>query len=262
MLLTRQIAIFLSDHGIGRFDEFGTGGNIFINAMPSKPNEAIAIFATGGPSIDPRNEYAVRAIQILIRTGANDPRPGETRAQAVIDALKGFNGGYLADGGNFIIDIEASQDGPNNIGQDENRLYEFSQNFLIHMVKKFAVEPPEPVEPIPTEPTEPTEPSTDLMEEPTPEPEPPREYTPLDFTPVNLTLERMGDSQYTLRWELIGPTPPNLTHYLVFASDVLVARPEGAEREMLLDITPGTVVYMCSITEPYNEYYSDAVTAQ
>lgn len=276
MLLTRQIAIFLNDHGIGRFEEFGTGGNIFINAMPSSPSEAIAIFATGGPSIDPRNEYAARAIQILIRTGSTDPRPGETMAQAVIDVLKGFNGGYLADGGNYIIDIEASQDGPNNIGQDDNRRYEFSQNFIVQIVKKHVVEPPEPTPEEPTpdpEPVEPPieEPTTDPEPTPTPEPdpepeptpEPPREYTATDYRPINLALQRGNQGEYLFSWELVGPTPPDLDYYLIFASDIIVARVDDPEaRETPLYINPGEVVYMCAVTTTLAEYYSDAVEAQ
>lgn len=271
MLLTTQVAEFLHDHGVGRFVPNGTGGNIFINAMPSQPNEAIAIYATGGPAIDPSNEYVGRAIQILIRTVQNDPRPGEKMAQAVIDLLKGFNSDYLTAGGNYIVDIDVQQDGPNNIGMDDNKRYEFSQNFIIEMIKEGPpVVAPEPTPDPPVE--EPTpEPTPDPpIEEPTPDPpiepdppveEPPKEYTAADYSPVNLSLERIDDTRQIFRWELIGPTPDNLRSFLIFANDVLIAEARAEQREEILDIGPGSTVYMAAIADPYAEYYSDAVTA-
>lgn len=250
MLLTKQVATFLSNHGIGRFEEGGSGGNIFINSMPSSPNEAIAIYATGGPMIDPRNEYAGRAIQVLIRTAANDPRPGETRAQAVIDVLKGFNSGYLAAGGNYIVDISAQQDGPNNIGTDENGRYEFSQNFIVQLVKdEQPVAAPEPSADPGTETTEPT------AQEPIN-----REAA---YKPINLSAARVSNGEYRIRWELAGATPPDLSSFYVFINDILSVSMGPDDREFItvLDDSRSNRVYIAAIIEePYTEFYSDTIT--
>ena len=247
MLLTKQIAVFLSNHGIGRFEEGGSGGNIFINSMPSAPNEAIAIFATGGPEIDRRNEYAGRAIQVLIRTVPNDPRPGETMSQAVIDLLKGFNGGYLAAGGNYIVDIAAQQDGPNNIGTDENGRYEFSQNFIVEMVKsETPVEAPEPT-------------PDDGSADPAPEPI----NTQSAYKPINVSATRVSDGEFKIRWELPGDTPPDLSSFYVFVNDILSVSMGPSDREFItvLDQSRTNRVYIAAIVDaPYKEYYSDAIT--
>lgn len=248
MLLTRQIAIYLSNRGIGRFEEGGTGGNIFINAMPAQPNEAIAIFATGGPTIDPRNEYANRAIQVLIRTAANDPRPGETMAQSVIDALKGFNTGYLAAGGNYIVDIEASQDGPNNIGQDENGRYEFSQNFIVQLRKETAVAAPEFTDTGTGDggTTTPTEPGMVNA-----------------YKPINLSAERVGDREAVIRWELPGATPPDLSAFYVFVNDVMVVAMGPNDREfrtVIADNRTNRIYVAAIVDDPYSEHYSEPIT--
>lgn len=246
MLLTKQIAIFLSNFGIGRFEEGGTGGNIFINSLPDQPNEAIGIFGTGGPMIDPRNEYAGRAIQVLIRTVPNDPRPGERLAQAVIDRLKGFNSGYLAAGGNWIVDIAAQQDGPNNIGQDENGRYEFSQNFLIEMKKEIT----------PVAAPEPTPDDGSGTTEPTPDPD-------SAYTPINISAVSVGDRESRITWELPGATPADLSSFYVFVNDVLVVSvgPDDREFVTVMDPTRSNRVYVAGIrNDPYKEYYSEVIT--
>jgi hypothetical protein len=135
MELTKQIAMFLDENGFGTFDESGLTGDIFINAIPNKPNQAMAVFSTGGPSSDPRGEYGRASIQILIRSNPSDPRSTEEKAQQIVDRLHGFNSGAFTIGGNIVFDTSAQQSGPNNIGPDENGRFEFSQNFIIEYVK-------------------------------------------------------------------------------------------------------------------------------
>jgi hypothetical protein len=135
MELSQQIAIFLHNRGIGVFDPSGASGNIFINTIPNHPDESIGIYTTGGPGTDPKNEYGVHRVQLLIRTIPNDPRRGEKSAREVIEAINGFNSDYLADGGHYIIDAIANESGPNNIGQDKKSRFEYSQNFIIEYTK-------------------------------------------------------------------------------------------------------------------------------
>jgi hypothetical protein len=130
MELSKQVAMFLQAEGFGTFDESGVSGNIFINTIPDQPNESLAIFTTGGPGSDPRNNYGRSNIQVLIRTIPNDPRAGETKATGIIRSLNGFNSDYLTPDGNYIVDVTAIQSGPSQIGQDQNGRFEYSQNFL------------------------------------------------------------------------------------------------------------------------------------
>lgn len=129
MELSKQVAMFLDAEGFGTFDESGVSGNIFINVIPDQPNEALAIFTTGGPGMDPENQYGRSNIQILIRTVPQDPRGGETKATGIIRALNGFDSDYLTPGGNYIINVDAIQSGPSQIGRDPNNRFEYSQNF-------------------------------------------------------------------------------------------------------------------------------------
>lgn len=131
MEITKELALFLARSGLGTFDETGTTGNIFIETIPNKPDEAIAIFSTGGTAADPKNEYVKGSYQILIRTIRDDPRAGSTTAQQIIDLLNGFNSDYLTAGGHWIFDCQSIQTIPSNIGRDENNRFEFSQNFYI-----------------------------------------------------------------------------------------------------------------------------------
>lgn len=130
MDFTKQVAKFLQTKGLLIFDETGLTGNTFIQTSPDKPDESISIYSTGGPPGDRKKVYRRGTIQIVIRTKPNDPRIGESKAEAIISALNGFNSDYLETGGNFVIDTEAMQAAPNNIGQDETDRFEFSQNFL------------------------------------------------------------------------------------------------------------------------------------
>lgn len=131
MKISEQIALFLHDKGIATYDPEGMAGNVFLQTSPAAPDVAFSIYTTGGPPADRRGVYGKAAVQILIRTLPNDPREGESQAQAVVNALNGFSSAPLTAGGNYVIDTEAQQSGPNNMGQDDARRYEYSQNFII-----------------------------------------------------------------------------------------------------------------------------------
>lgn len=133
--MTEQIAIFLNNYGVGTFDPNGMSGNIFIHHLPDAPDESIAIYTTGGPGADPFGEYGRMSFQIMIRSIPNDPRLAEIKAQRIIDLLSGFNSGWMATGGNFVINTTAIQSGPSGIGPDQKHRFEFSQNFIIEYVK-------------------------------------------------------------------------------------------------------------------------------
>lgn len=135
MEMSKQLALFLQTKGFGTFNESGVGGNIFINTLPDQPDAAVGIFTTGGPGSDRLNRYGKDALQILIRTVPYDPRVGETKARQIIESLNGYNSGFLVNGGDYIVDVEAVQSGPSGIGKDAKNRFEYSQNFIIEYVK-------------------------------------------------------------------------------------------------------------------------------
>lgn len=131
MNFSTQVARFLQANGFGIYKESGVGGNIFSQTSPAAPDESISIYTQGGPPRDRTGTYNIVAVQILIRTKPKDPRDGETLANRIVEALNGYSSKQLIAGGNYIIDTEAVQSYANNIGQDENGRFEYSQNFLI-----------------------------------------------------------------------------------------------------------------------------------
>lgn len=132
MEFTEQMARFLGDNGIGIFDPDGTTGNIFTNRVPSTPDHVICVIPQGGPENDPHFNYSYRSIQIWVRSGI-DYQEAERKAGDIIQLLRGFNSQPLTTGGNVVFDVIAEQDGPNNVGQDDDGRFEFSQNFRIEI---------------------------------------------------------------------------------------------------------------------------------
>lgn len=128
MELTEQVGRFLEEQGFGSYD---TNTNIFNNRFPDKPDKAIAIYPGAMGAADPKNEYGLASIQILIRTEPYKTTEGENRAARIIRLLNGFNGDYLVPGGFYIVNITAIQSSPAGIGADTANRYEFSQNFQI-----------------------------------------------------------------------------------------------------------------------------------
>lgn len=131
MELTEQVGRFLEEQGFGNYD---TNTTIFNNRFPDKPDKAIAIYPGSIGIADPKNEYGMAAIQLLIRTEPYKSTEGEKRTRDIIRLLNGFNSDYLVPGGFFIVNITAIQSSPASIGADTANRYEFSQNFQIEYV--------------------------------------------------------------------------------------------------------------------------------
>lgn len=130
--LVVQIATYLSDQSIGIFDETGAAGDIFIAILPASPNEAIAIFPSGGSIAQGTRQSRVGspAVQILVR-GDQDPRTAEDRAQLIYDLLEGFHAASFVADGYHIVDCRGAQSAPVHIGQDENSRHRYSLNFQL-----------------------------------------------------------------------------------------------------------------------------------
>jgi hypothetical protein len=130
-MLSSEIAEYLDALGIGRFDESGATGDIFITAVPPQPDEATIITQTGGLSARGYDHYDNPSVQVRVR-GTRDPRVAEARAQAIYDALHGMRNTRLVDGGAFVVSCLAVS-APASIGQDENRRHEYTINFRLQV---------------------------------------------------------------------------------------------------------------------------------
>lgn len=132
--MQEQIAKALDNYGIGIFEPYDVTGNIFIDIMPAKPVEAIAVYMT---IIDEPNfafEEQNVTIQCLIRS-ANKHNAMNTGAR-IIKILNGFNDDCLIPGGHHIVDLQASTGLPVYLGTDDSGLHECSVSLNIDYIKE------------------------------------------------------------------------------------------------------------------------------
>ena len=134
-MLNSEIAQYLDALGHGSYDPTGTSGNIFIDALPSEPDEAIMIESTGGTEMDSLLGYDMPTVRMLVRGGL-DPREPKQLALDIYNGLHGFSNGELVNDGIFVVGAFGVQSGPVNIGQDDNNRHRFSINFRFRVRNK------------------------------------------------------------------------------------------------------------------------------
>lgn len=128
-MIESEFAKYLDNQNILTFDETGTSGDTFINTLPPEPDDAIGIFAEGGPTPSIKFIEDTVDIQFLVR-GGFDPRPAKSTAQDIYDELQGKDKFALPDG-TEVIKVAAVQSAPIHIGRDDNNRHKYSLNFRI-----------------------------------------------------------------------------------------------------------------------------------
>ncbi|MDP3983985.1 MAG: minor capsid protein [Acidimicrobiia bacterium] len=129
-MLAVEIAQYLAAQiGALTFNISTTGGNVFVDSMPSTPDEAVMVKGSGGPEASTKSGYALPAVQVIVR-GTTDPRTGSDRADQVYAALHGLRHTTLA-GGTLVIRSAGIQSAPVSMGEDQNGRHEFSLNFQL-----------------------------------------------------------------------------------------------------------------------------------
>lgn len=131
-MLLIEIARYLHLQGIGRFDDKGVKGNIFLNITPADPNDIIALFSTGGPPGDVKLGYDRPTVQIWVR-GDKNPVIAFQKAQSIYNALHGFSGARFIEDGSYIVDCRGQQSQPLHMGTDANGRHQYSINFILDM---------------------------------------------------------------------------------------------------------------------------------
>lgn len=125
-------------HGLGlvAYDELGIGGDVFADAMPEAPDEAVVLTLYGLGEPDPLNEDDVSGLQVRARGPAGNAAPSRLRCQAIYSALQGLAGVTLPDG-TLLLLCTAVQT-PSSLGVDSNGRYEHVVNFRICVVNPTA----------------------------------------------------------------------------------------------------------------------------
>ncbi len=129
MMLAIAVAKYLDTQVTGITYSEATGGNVFINAMPSSPDVAVAIMATGGRSQPSKHAISLPSLQFIVR--GPSPVASHALATAILDALDSLDMVTLDDGGAhevYVHGFTAAQSAPISMGLDENRRHEWSVN--------------------------------------------------------------------------------------------------------------------------------------
>lgn len=132
MTVTEQIAQLLADLGCGTYTPVGTGGDIYLHALPQTPDVALAVALYPGPEADSLLAYDDVRVQVRARGTTADSRISEQRTQAVYDALVGETQRTLADG-SWLTLCTPVQSGPIYMGRDESGRHEHSVNLALQI---------------------------------------------------------------------------------------------------------------------------------
>lgn len=109
------------------YDPDGSGGDTFLDDMPSGPDAAVAItsYQTG---VEPDSLLPYDEPRIQVRTRDTDPTAARTRCASIYSELHGLGPVDLPDGTRLIL-VVALQGGPTAIGKDQNGRMEYVANF-------------------------------------------------------------------------------------------------------------------------------------
>lgn len=135
-MLLVEIAKYLDAQNIGKFDEKGVKGNMFINVVPATPDLCISLFSTGGPIGDVKNGYDRPTVQIWLR-GDKNPLTAFQKTQEVYNTLNGFSGACFIENGIYIVDCRGVQSAPIHMGTDANGRHQYSINFQFDIKNNF-----------------------------------------------------------------------------------------------------------------------------
>lgn len=129
MTLLEEFARLLEARGLGEYKEDGSaGGTIFLLALPSNPDQCLAIAPYGSGEADALLPYDEVSLQFRCRGTATDARTALTAGQAVYDSLHGLGEPLVLPGGTPLINLVGTQGGPVYIGRDNNARHEVVVN--------------------------------------------------------------------------------------------------------------------------------------
>jgi len=119
MTLLEEIAGLLEELGLGSYDAQGSGGDIFLAAMPPTPDLAVALTRQAGREADSRLAYDEPVVRVTVRGRPKNAVSAESRAQAIYDAVHGLGNRGLP-GGTWLVLSVGTEAGPTYLGRDAN----------------------------------------------------------------------------------------------------------------------------------------------
>lgn len=124
--LMEDIAEYIEDIGLGKYDKYGTTGTIFVEALPDTPDNCIAIYNRYGQFTE--DGTRLTEIQLLVRD--------RVRINAHAIGCKLIKAFYHKDnmklGRHIVIECEC-ESSPIFIGSDSQDRYEFSINLKMEV---------------------------------------------------------------------------------------------------------------------------------
>lgn len=136
-MIELAVARHLATAGLLTLDENGTGGNTFIGAKPSNPNQLVMLKLTGGMNLSDQGDgYDEPTLQIWTRGEPHERDWPRQKIKGIYEALVGLHKITLDPGGTaetYVVRVLALQSAPADLGRDANERWEFSQNFAFHI---------------------------------------------------------------------------------------------------------------------------------
>jgi hypothetical protein len=123
------IARHLDALGLVAYDPDGITGDLFVEAMPPAPDEAV-VLTLYDPGIDQDSKLPQDDVRLQVRArGGPDPRVSRARVHAIYSELHGLARVTLPDGTYVVLSFALST--PFSLGADEQRRHEHSCNFQL-----------------------------------------------------------------------------------------------------------------------------------
>lgn len=94
-------------------------GNVFLDHMPSSPDDAVAVYSATGPEADSKLPYDPAEFQVIVRCAADNWDWAHATERAIYSKLHGKRNVTLPDG-TYAVFILAQNSSPFPLGPDEN----------------------------------------------------------------------------------------------------------------------------------------------
>jgi hypothetical protein len=138
VMVASAVARWLHAQGLGVYQPDGSGGDVFVDTLPSAPGEAIMVTSTGGMAVDGGQEWrwSTPSVQLLAR-GSTDPRSSSSRLSRVAAAIVTLAGTtWVDETGTLRIDgARAVQGEPVRVGPDEGGRHRHSLNLSLDVAR-------------------------------------------------------------------------------------------------------------------------------